>query len=107
MRPGGMWNGESRSVDRLGVWTDEGHVGGPHPGFRCACGDVIITIVECNTCHLDMPWHSCAPCVNLRAPHLAHLETQTKESNMRASQQARKPVRCQEVNWWDPSWVHR
>ncbi|XP_075514136.1 uncharacterized protein LOC142549191 [Primulina tabacum] len=32
MRPGRMWNGESRSADRLGAWTSTDRVGGLSPG---------------------------------------------------------------------------
>ncbi|XP_022767943.1 uncharacterized protein LOC111312167 [Durio zibethinus] len=78
MRPSLMWNGESRSIDRLGAWTDAGHGDGLSPSFRRAHGDVIVVIMECSTCRLGMPRHPRAPSISLRAPHLAHLETRPK-----------------------------
>ncbi|XP_022770053.1 uncharacterized protein LOC111313649 [Durio zibethinus] len=57
MHPGRMWNGESRSIDRLGAWIDAGNDGGPSLGFRCARGDIVVVIVERSTHRLDMPRH--------------------------------------------------
>ncbi|XP_022728467.1 uncharacterized protein LOC111284008 [Durio zibethinus] len=107
MRPGQMWNDESRSTDRLEAWTDASYGGDPSPGFRCACRDVVVTIMEHSTHHLDVPWHQCAPGIGLRAPYSTHLETRTKKSDMHASQRAKKPVRHKKIDWRDPSLVHR
>ncbi|KAK8616861.1 hypothetical protein V6N13_116831 [Hibiscus sabdariffa] len=107
MRPGQMWNGESRSADQLGALTDTDCGGGPSPGLRYARGDVIASIVEPSTRRLGVLRHQRAPGVGLRAPHPARLETRTKESDMCASQRVRKPVRRKEADWRDPSRVHR
>ncbi|KAK8684401.1 hypothetical protein V6N13_040431 [Hibiscus sabdariffa] len=107
MRPGRMWNDESRSADRLGAWTDADRGGGPSPGLCYASGDVVASIVEPSTRSLGMLRHQRAPGVGLRAPHPACLETRTKESDMCASQWVRKPVRRKEAHWRDPSRVHR
>ncbi|KAK8700665.1 hypothetical protein V6N13_019055 [Hibiscus sabdariffa] len=107
MRHGRMWNGESRSADRLGAWTDADRGGGPSSGLRYARGDVVTSIVEPSTRRLGVLRHQRAPGVGLRAPHPARLETRTKESDMCASQRVRKPVRRKEADWRDPSRVHR
>ncbi|KAK8640449.1 hypothetical protein V6N13_008202 [Hibiscus sabdariffa] len=107
MRPGRMWNSESRSADRLGAWTDADRGGGPSLGLRYARGDVVASIVEPSTCRLGVLRHQRAPGIGLRAPHLARLETRTKESDMCVSQRVRKPVRRMEADWRDPSRVHR
>ncbi|KAK8616777.1 hypothetical protein V6N13_116747 [Hibiscus sabdariffa] len=107
MRPGRMWNGESRSAERLGAWTDVDRGGGPSPGLRYARGDVAASIMEPSTRRLGVLRHQRAPGVGLRAPHPARLETRTKESDMCASQRVRKPVRRKEADWRDPSRVHR
>lgn len=92
MRPGRMRNGESRSADRLGAWTDAGRGDGPSPGSCYARGDVVASIVEPSTRLRGVPRHLRAPGIGLRAPHPARLETRTKESNTCASQGlARKP----------------
>ncbi|KAK8640520.1 hypothetical protein V6N13_008273 [Hibiscus sabdariffa] len=107
MRPGRLWNGESRSADRLRAWTDADRGGGLSPGLRYARGDVVTSIVEPSTRRLGMLRHQHTQGVGLRTPHPARLETWTKEYDMCASQRVRKPVRRKEADWRDPSRVHR
>src|ERR1044072_9026312 len=102
MCPGRMWNGESRSANRLGTLTDADYGGGQSPGCWYACGDVITVIVDGSTRRLGVLRHSRGPGVGPGAPHSARRETRTKECDMCASQRASNPVRRKEADWWDP-----
>ncbi|KAI3492376.1 hypothetical protein L1887_43189 [Cichorium endivia] len=88
-----MWNGDSRSADRLGA-------SGPVRIGAAAKARAVDRLVE-------MPvrvrsWLAAravsaiylrAPGTGLWAPHSARLETRTKESDMCASQRVSKPAR--------------
>jgi hypothetical protein len=65
VRPGRMWNGESRSADRLGAWTDADCGGGPSPGCGYARGDVVAAIVAGSARRHGVPRHLRAPGVGL------------------------------------------
>ena len=103
-----MWNGESRSANRLGASTDADCGGGRSPGSRYARGDVIVAIVDGSARRFGVLRQLRAPGVGLWAPHSARLETRTKESDMCASQRVSKPARRKEADWWDaPGGLHR
>ena len=102
MRPGQMWNGESRSADRLEAWTDADCGGGPSPGCSYARGDVVAAIVV-GSARLIACLGICMLLASAcDAPHSARLETRTKESDMCTSQRASKPVARKEADWRDP-----
>ncbi|KAK8660428.1 hypothetical protein V6N13_051354 [Hibiscus sabdariffa] len=107
MRPDRIWDGESRSTNRLGAWIDADRGVSPSPSLSYASGDVVASIVEPSMHRLGVLWHQRAPGIGLRAPHPSRPETRTKESDMCASQWVRNRVRRKEADWRDPSRVGR
>ncbi|KAI3481359.1 hypothetical protein L1887_56357 [Cichorium endivia] len=80
-----MWNGDSRSADRLGAWTGADWCGGQSP-------EPVDRLVEMPSRRSWLAARAVsaiylrAPGTGLWAPHSARLETRTKESDMCASQ---------------------
>ncbi|CAH9119570.1 unnamed protein product [Cuscuta europaea] len=91
----------SRSADQLGVWTSEDSGSGRSLGILFALGMPSPRLWEA-ACALGVLRHLRALVAGPWALHLIRLETRTKESDMCASQWARKLVRRKEANWWDP-----
>lgn len=46
-----MWNGDSRSADQFGVWTDADYGDGLGSSCSYAHEDVVVAIVAGSTCH--------------------------------------------------------
>ena len=108
MRLGRMWNGESRSADRLGAWTDAGCGGDPSPGNRYARGDVVAVTVGSSTRRLGVPSgisvlraSACGLPIRPVLKHGPRSLTCVRVNGLE------KPVRRKEADWRDPSRVHR
>ena len=102
MRLGRMWNGESRSANRLEAPTDADCNGGPSPGRRQARGYVIVAIVECSA---RLP--ACLGTRALRASACGLPIRPVLKHGPRSLTCVRvngrvKPVRRKEANWRDP-----